>query len=256
MRGMYEGAKEYFEESQKRVQRSDKGVPVDSEQEARIVEQELNEKRFQEAYFKEKKFVVAENAYFKALIKLSDEFEGSSRIKGEKRTNITLPQVKIPTFSRNYEKWAEFEDTFGKLVHENKMLSEVEKMQYLKIHISGEVARVIQHFHITSDNYEAAWEILDKKFNNRKLTVSKLVDKIFDLPQLYQESFVKIKELHDTTSKCLKAINNMGISIEWGPLLTGILIRKWEPETRKQYEMSIKNPMDVQELENIMEFMR
>ncbi|EFA12470.1 hypothetical protein TcasGA2_TC016139 [Tribolium castaneum] len=222
MRGMYEGAKEYFEESQKRVQRSDKGVPVDSEQEARI----LNEKRFQEAYFKEKKFVVAENAYFKALIKLSDEFEGSSRIKGEKRTNITLPQVKIPTFSRNYEKWAEFEDTFGKLVHENKMLSEVEKMQYLKIHISGEVARVIQHFHITSDNYEAAWEILDKKFNNRKLTVSKLVDKIFDLPQLYQESFVKIKELHDTT------------------------------KTRKQYEMSIKNPMDVQELENIMEFMR
>lgn len=38
--------------------------------------------------------------------------------------------------------------------------------------------------------------------------------------------------------------------------MTATSIRKWDLETKRQFEMSIQNPIEVQNFKNIMEFMR
>nr|XP_022910534.1 uncharacterized protein LOC111421598 [Onthophagus taurus] len=84
-----------------------------------------------------------------------------------------------------------------------------------------------------------------------------LLDKILDFPKLSIESSEKIKELHDTTSECLQAISNIGIVTEpWGPMISRILVRKWDNETNKLYEQSLKDPNKIQEFQELMEFLQ
>lgn len=106
----------------------------------------VNETQFEAAYFREKKFAKTENKYLKALVKLSDKIEYLSQNKSEQRKGTAVPQIKIPTFSGNYEKWEEFKNIFEKIVHENNSLSNIEKMQYLKTHVTADATRVIQYF--------------------------------------------------------------------------------------------------------------
>ena len=107
--------------------------------------------------------------------KLKEKIQSPSALQ-HKKANIQLTQIKLPTFSGKYD------DLFKKVIHNNTSLSKTEKMQNLKIYIRDEPSRIIQHLQITENNYETAWELLAKRFSNTRLTVSKLLDRIFDQP--------------------------------------------------------------------------
>ena len=180
----------------------------------------------------------------------------SSLKTASSRQNVQLPKIQIPIFDGNYDQWSNFHDIFHKVILENTSLSKVEKMQYLKTHIRGEPSRLVQHLQITEANFETAWEILQKRFHNKRLILSKLIDRILDLPNLHYESAEKIKELHDVTVECLEAIKNLGVdSSSWGPLVSRIIIRKWDPETNKLYEQSLKNSHEIPNFGDLLEFL-
>ncbi|XP_050338053.1 SAFB-like transcription modulator [Bactrocera neohumeralis] len=55
------------------------------------------------------------------------------------------------------------------MVHDNEQMPNTEKMLRLRFCLKGEAARVIQHFQISSKNYEAAWSLLKKKYDNQPI---------------------------------------------------------------------------------------
>ncbi|CAH0558604.1 unnamed protein product [Brassicogethes aeneus] len=213
----------------------------------------VHEDEFTDQYFQDEQFEEIELLYDEYVEKLEERIAESNN---ESKPNLSLPKIQLPHFKGGYENWATFHDIFTKVIHENKTISRIEKMQYLKAHVRVEASRLIQHLHITDGNYEAAWELLKKRYENTRIIVSKLVDQILDLPKIQGESTKQLQRLHDVTNECLKAIDNLGISTEpWGPLIGRIISRKWDEETNRLYEQSLENPTQVQTLASIMSFL-
>ena len=102
------------------------------------------------------------------------------------------------------EKWSSFRDLFKSLVHNSKHLTEVEKMFRLKTSLGGEAGRVIQHLPVTETNYDAAWHILQERYENRRLQFTTQVDKLLDQPTANGESAARMN--HQRMHLCFKRI--------------------------------------------------
>ncbi|EFA12768.1 hypothetical protein TcasGA2_TC010296 [Tribolium castaneum] len=180
----------------------------------------------------------AEAKFESIIFQLEEKIQEVSPVMS--KPNIKLPQIQLPIFKGGYENWTTFHDLFRKVIYENTSISDVEKMQYLKTDVKDEAARLIQHLQITDGNYQAAWDLLTKRYQNSRLMITKLVDQILDVPQIHHESSQRLKQLHDVVRDCLEAINNLGIDTEpWGPLISRIISRKWDHETNKLYEQRV-----------------
>ncbi|XP_070163515.1 uncharacterized protein [Polyergus mexicanus] len=72
------------------------------------------------------------------------------------RPSVKLPNIELPKFDGNYERWIPFRDLFESLIASNAVLSPVQKLHYLRSTLSGEAAKVIMALEVTNDNYETA----------------------------------------------------------------------------------------------------
>ncbi|XP_025997710.1 uncharacterized protein LOC113006001 [Solenopsis invicta] len=54
------------------------------------------------------------------------------------RPNVKLPNIDLPKFERNYERWIPFRDLFESLIASNNNLPNVQKLHYLPSALSGE----------------------------------------------------------------------------------------------------------------------
>ena len=65
-------------------------------------------------------------------------------------------------------KWVTFRDIFKTIVHKNSSLNDVQKMEYLKTHLQGEALSLVQHLTLNGRNYEAAFKILESRYENKR----------------------------------------------------------------------------------------
>ncbi|KAL0838691.1 hypothetical protein ABMA28_016761 [Loxostege sticticalis] len=166
------------------------------------------------------------------------------------------PQMEIPTFNGNYNSWISFKDLFTEIIHNNTSMSSAQKMQYLKTKIRGEAERLIHHLSVSSDNYMTCWEILNQRYNNKKLLFTSQINLLLNLPAVQQQSLNHIKRMHDTTIECLNAIKNLGVDISsWDPLIVHILSQKLDTESFTDYVESMKQPRELPVLKEFLDFL-
>lgn len=183
------------------------------------------------------------------------------RPEDNKTNNSNQPQYKlqkieIPKFNGEYQKWVSFHELFIKLVDQHKGLTSTHKMMYLKTHLEGAASKVIQHLQPTGDNYESAMAILTTRYQNKRLLVSTYINTIFALQNITTESAPAIRVLHDTVRENLHAVQNFGVDTStWGVWLVPFLTKKLDNETLKGYEISLKNPKDLQTTDEFLEFL-
>ena len=72
------------------------------------------------------------------------QMEQSSHRHSSIGNSVKLPKLKIPSFSGEKLKWAEFGDSFEAAVHLNTSLYEVEKVNYIMSKLSGEAKNLYQ----------------------------------------------------------------------------------------------------------------
>lgn len=184
----------------------------------------------------------------------------------KKRINIKMwstthrmkstPEVSLPVFGGSYLHWTSFKDLFTETIHKNPSLSKAQKMQFLKGNVTGEAERLIQHLLISSDNYDVCWEILNHRFNNKKLIFASHINTLFGLPNMQHQSLNLIKKLHDVTKETLHAVTNLGVDITtWDPLLVHLLAQKLDGESFAEYMESVKNPRELPVLQEFLEFL-
>ncbi|CAG9126303.1 unnamed protein product [Plutella xylostella] len=169
----------------------------------------------------------------------------------------STPVLDIPQFHGNYHLWTSFKDLFMEAIHNNSSLSNAQKMQFLKSKVKGEAERLIQHLKVSSDNYGACWELLNNRYNNRKLIFSAHINIMLNLPSMQnQASINQIKRLHDVTIECLNAVKNLGIdTATWDPLLVHILSQKLDASTNEAYIDSLQKPFELPTLAEFLSFL-
>lgn len=170
-------------------------------------------------------------------------------------TKSKLVDIKTPVFDGEISEWTQFHDLFMSVVHSKKM-PKVDKLYYLKQSLRGDAAQMIQHLKITDANYEAAWEILKQRFDNRRLMFTTLIDKILEQPLVNNSSAASVKKLLDTTNNCIHGLKSMGIELSSEePLIARIIIRKFDSHGLHLYEQSVKKTKEIQTLTDVMEFL-
>lgn len=160
---------------------------------------------------------------------------------------VVLPKIQLPTYSEHYEEWLSFYDFFLTLVHNNASLNNVRKLHYWKTSFTGEAASILKHIQVTETNYEQAWDILKRRYGNKRIAINAIMKRLFSQKKITFTSSL-IKSLLDTTLECLHHLNNMKVSTEnWDPLIIFIVTQKLDSDTHKDWEEHVSNNLQNQE---------
>lgn len=171
-------------------------------------------------------------------------------------TYIQLPKIQIKEFSGDYRQWISFKNIFSILIHEKESLPKIQKFYYLKSHVVGEANQLINHYTITDDNYDAAWQTLCNRYDNNRILINSEIKTLLDQAPMTTESATEIKNLLDTTQQCLNALKNLKIDIAtWNPLLMFILQQKLNATTCYYWENSLQNPKEVPAIQQFFTFL-
>ena len=153
-----------------------------------------------------------------------------------------LPPISLPKFDGQVGTWYSFHDTFLSLVHSDTVMDPIRKFHYLKSCLSGEAANVINSMTVNGDNYNNAWNVLIERYNNKKLLVNHHLKGLFSPSAIKQENHIELKSLLDNTNKNLRGLSSLEIPIDqWDPILIYIVSSKFDSETRRQWDMLLKN---------------
>ncbi|KAJ8944541.1 hypothetical protein NQ318_009704 [Aromia moschata] len=141
--------------------------------------------------------------------------------------NIKLPTINLPVFDGSYENWLYFKDTFNSIVHANKAISDVQKFHYLRSCLKGEATDLIKSLEVSSANYNAAWQLINDRYENKNLLVNNHVKALFNLPAVSKESHVFLRSLLDKLNNHLRALRVLEQPVDkWDVLIIYMVTNK------------------------------
>jgi len=91
------------------------------------------------------------------------------------------PQLDIRKFSGDMLRWQEFWDAFDTSMHQARY-APVDKCNYLKSKLEGEVLDAISGYQLSNDNYAVVIDILKKRFGNKQLIIDAHYRSLSHLP--------------------------------------------------------------------------
>ncbi|XP_065203969.1 uncharacterized protein LOC135834058 [Planococcus citri] len=122
------------------------------------IEYEVSRMRFMTTYRKTRNI-------FLSMEPIPDESSVPSS-KSSNLKNLKLPKVEIPIFDGTFNNWTSFKNLFTSLVHNNNELDNEAKHHFLQTKVSGDAATMIVNLPTEEDNYEKAWSILLKHYDD------------------------------------------------------------------------------------------
>lgn len=150
---------------------------------------------------------------------------------------LKLPNINLPTFEGEYDKWITFRDTFEAIIDSNANLTRIQKFYYLQSAVKGSVAQCFQSLSLSNENYDAAWRLLKSRFENKRLIVHHHIQALFDLPIISKESCVNLRKLIDDVQQHLCALTKLEQPVQtWDTLLIHLITPKLDPKTKREWE--------------------
>lgn len=153
---------------------------------------------------------------------------------------VKLPTINLPSFSGAYEDWFPFYDTFNSLIHNDSSLLDIQKFHYLKSCLKGEAANILHCLEISANNYIVAWEMLENRYNNRRIIVQNHIKAICDLPVATKENHIVLRQIIDGINKHIRALDSLKRPVNSSDdLLLHILTTKLDSSTIKEWETNL-----------------
>ncbi|XP_032569851.1 uncharacterized protein LOC116800206 [Drosophila sechellia] len=215
-------------------------------------ESSLFEEEISELEFDKQNILTAINSRLSGTI---NKAEMSTVVKAEELP--TLPKIQIPTFLGDSKEWDLFNELFTELIHVREDLSPSLKFNYLKSALKGEARNVVTHLLLGSgENYEATWEFLTKRYENKRNIFSDHMNRLMDMPNLNLESNKQIKTFIDTINESIYIIKlKAQLPEDVDAIFAHIILRKFNKESLNLYESHVKKTKEIQALSDVMDFL-
>lgn len=169
---------------------------------------------------------------------------------------MRIKAIDPPKFSGQLDDWVSFRDQFISTIINNPKLSKTHMLQYLHGACSGKAAEIIKDIVICDGNFTVAWDALKRRFENERLLVSRLIERLFDLPKMSKECPAELAKLLDGTSQVIRALGVLKRPTEhWDDILVVHLSRKLDCSTRLAWEKSIGANTDMPKYREMDDFL-
>ena len=159
------------------------------------------------------------------------EDRGGTRPHGAK---VRLPKLSLPHFNGDLMKWPTFWDSYDSAIHNNSELTDVDKFNYLRSLLERTALDAVAGLTLSAANYQEAVEILQKRFGNKPLIISKHMETLLSAePVVSDQSLKELRQLYDRTESHLRSLKSLGVEpTSYGAMLTPVLLTKLPPELR------------------------
>lgn len=172
------------------------------------------------------------------------------------KTDLILPEIKIPKFSGKYKEWRKFYNLFRTLVHENQNLSNIQRFSYLQSSVTEEASDLIGYLELEESNYSEAWKLLKDRYEHKRMLTYTELNVLFNQPSVKSDNASSLKVLLDTTSECLISLKQLGEPTEsWNSILIFILEDKLPKDIKRQWQNSIANTNKIPSYDQFKSFL-
>lgn len=203
------------------------------------ISSELEKEEFEESYFKiisKAKQLIASLTH-PAPVPIQPLVSNSIGSCSGALNVAKLPNLGLPKFKGDYDKWTQFYETFETLVHNNPQLDEIQKFYYLLDSLEGNARRVLDCLEITRGNYVGALDLLKQRFYNKPIIIQTHLRALFDAPVIQKETHYLLRGLVDLVTKHVRALKTLGEPVEsWDRLIIFFISRKLDINSKKQWE--------------------
>ncbi|XP_064544809.1 uncharacterized protein LOC135432877 [Drosophila montana] len=133
---------------------------------------------------------------------------------------------------------------FTTVIDKDPYLTNIEKLQHLRSCLKGTALDTIRSLEISNANYAAALELLDKRFNNKRLIFQAHIAEILGLRKVDKGATTQLREFSDKLNSHLRALKSMG-SVEQiaGCVIVHTLLQKLDSATQASWGDDA--PLDV-----------
>ena len=133
---------------------------------------------------------------------------GSSLTSGGANSRkVKLPKLELKKFSGKIADWQEFWDSFKSSIHNDDQLAKVDKFKYLRSYLEDPAKGVVTGFSLTDDNYDAALELLRKRYAKPGVIKRAHLNDLINLAPVYSEKNVqRLRILHDQIETRFRAM--------------------------------------------------
>ncbi|XP_050065960.1 uncharacterized protein LOC114132842 [Aphis gossypii] len=166
---------------------------------------------------------------------------------------LTLPKVELPKFDGNAVQWCTFRDMFVSLVHNNNVLTDIERFHYLISALSGSPLMIVKSVPLTAENYDIAWRALNDQYDNKRHLITAHLDKLFAFERIQRESVPALMSFISTFRENVAAIKALGVDDLSGFLLFYIGARVLDTDTRRLFEEYISTD-EIPKLDKLLDF--
>ncbi|XP_017477362.1 PREDICTED: uncharacterized protein LOC108367286 [Rhagoletis zephyria] len=169
-----------------------------------------------------------------------------SNLQNRNTSSIKLPRLPVPSFSGRFTEWPSFHDSFNRLIHQNIELNSIQKFHYLKQALPADRDVDIHQMLLTEVNYDTAWDLLLKRYNNPRILFSQHMNTLYNLPQLYKEKSDNIKSMLNVANVCVNEFKRLKIPIggcdHW---VAHYLATKLPTDTHTAWERHLGSKTDI-----------
>jgi hypothetical protein len=124
-------------------------------------------------------------------------------------SNLNLPVMPLPYFYGDYNEWIPYKDKFSRLIKDNEMIGDVQRLHYLKESLNGEAATLES----TIDSFQSLWAAVCKRCEIRRIIGEKYIDKLIQIKPIRQESPGDLRHVLDFAVKNLRALETMKLKM-------------------------------------------
>ena len=141
---------------------------------------------------------------------------------------VKLPKLSLPRFNGSLIRWYTFWDSYESAIHSNDTLTDVDKFNYLRSLLEGPALDAIAGLTLTAANYREAVEILQKRFGNKPLIISKHMETLLNVEAVTSDQSLKeLRQLYDMTESHLRSLRSLGVEpTSYGAMLSPVLLTK------------------------------
>jgi len=155
-----------------------------------------------------------------------------------------LPPLELPKFAGDYANWSDFYSIIIKDSHPD--LTNVENLQHLPSCLRDAALETIRSLEISDGNYAIALDLLQNRYDNRRLAFQAHITHILGLKAVQCGSVSTLRELSDKFNANIRALKGLGTTEQIaGCIIVQVLFQRLDGASQAKWKEHLEDPAFV-----------